>query len=68
MNIVFLDAATTVNNIDLGYAESKGIPVRNAVGYSTDSVVQATFMHILSLAGHAPYYDDCVKSFSCLMV
>lgn len=56
------EAATGVNNIDLGYAESKGIPVRNAVGYSTDSVVQATFMHILSLAGHAPYYDDCVKS------
>lgn len=56
------EAATGVNNIDLRYAESKGIPVRNAVGYSTDSVVQATFMHILSLAGHAPYYDDCVKS------
>lgn len=56
------EAATGVNNIDLGYAESQGIPVRNAVGYSTDSVVQATFMHILSLAGHAPYYDDCVKS------
>jgi glycerate dehydrogenase len=56
------EAATGVNNIDLGYAESKGIPVRNAVGYSTDSVVQATLMHILSLAGHAPYYDDCVKS------
>lgn len=56
------ESATGVNNIDLDYAASKGIPVRNAVGYSTDSVVQATFMHILSLAGHARYYDDCVKS------
>jgi glycerate dehydrogenase len=56
------EAATGVNNIDLEYAASKGIPVRNAVGYSTDSVVQATFMHILSLVGKAPYFDDCVKS------
>ena len=35
-------AATGVNNIDVEYAASKGIPVRNAVGYSTDSVVQST--------------------------
>lgn len=56
------EAATGVNNIDLEYAASKGIPVRNAVGYSTDSVVQSTFMHILSLCGYAPYYDNFVKS------
>lgn len=72
MKIVFLDAApslklicesaTGVNNIDLAYAASKGIPVRNAVGYSTTSVVQSTFMHILSIVGEGPYYDDCVKS------
>ena len=55
-------AATGVNNIDVEYAASKGIPVRNAVGYSTDSVVQATYMHILSLVGGAPYFDDSVKS------
>ena len=55
-------AATGVNNIDVEYAASKGIPVRNAVGYSTDSVVQNTFMHILSLVGGAPYFDDSVKS------
>ena len=46
----------------MGYAASKGIPVRNAVGYSTDSVVQSTFMHILSLVGGAPYFDGSVKS------
>lgn len=56
------EAATGVNNIDMQYAASKGIPVRNAVGYSTESVVQATFMHLLSLAGNAPYYDMSVKS------
>lgn len=56
------EAATGVNNIDLAYAASKDIPVRNAVGYSTDSVVQATFMHILSLVGNAPYFDGVVKS------
>lgn len=55
------ESATGVNNIDLDYAAAKEIPVRNAVGYSTDSVVQATFMHILSLVGKAPYYDNCVK-------
>ncbi len=55
-------AATGVNNIDVEYAASKGIPVRNAVGYSTDSVVQSTFMHILSLVGGGQYFDDSVKS------
>ncbi len=55
-------AATGVNNIDVEYAAAKGIPVRNAVGYSTDSVVQSTFMHILSLVGGAPYFDQSVKS------
>ena len=55
-------AATGVNNIDVDYAASKGIPVRNAVDYSTDSVVQSTFMHILSLVGGAPYFDQSVKS------
>ena len=55
-------AATGVNNIDVDYAASKGIPVRNVAGYSTDSVAQSTFMHILSLAGGAPYFDASVKS------
>ncbi len=55
-------AATGVNNIDVEYAASKGIPVRNVVGYSTDSVAQTTFMHMLSLVGGGPYFDDSVKS------
>ena len=56
------EAATGVNNIDLEYAAKKGIPVRNVAGYSTESVVQSTFMHILNLIGHLPYYDAKVKS------
>jgi len=56
------ESATGVNNIDLEYAASKGIPVRNAVGYSTTSVAQSTFMQILSLFGEGPRYDECVKS------
>jgi len=55
-------AATGMNNIDLVYAAAKGIPVRNVAGYSTDSVAQSTFMHILSLAGGGPYFDSSVKS------
>ena len=56
------ETATGVNNIDLEYAAKKGIPVRNVAGYSTPTVAQATFMHILSLVGSAPYFDDAVKS------
>ena len=56
------EAATGVNNIDLEYAASKGIPVRNVAGYSTDSVVQTTFMHILALTGRSAYFDNAVKS------
>lgn len=56
------ETATGVNNIDIEYAAKKGIPVRNVAGYSTTTVAQATFMHILSLVGSAPYFDDAVKS------
>lgn len=55
-------SATGTNNIDVEYAASKGIPVRNVAGYSTDSVAQSTFMHILTLIGGAPYFDRSVKS------
>ena len=55
-------AATGTNNVDIPYATSKGIPVRNAVGYSTESVVQVTFTMLLSLVGKLPYFDNAVKS------
>ena len=54
-------AATGTNNVDTAYAASKGIPVRNAVDYSTESVTQVTWMHILNLVGRARYFDEYVK-------
>ncbi|MBR1994702.1 MAG: hydroxyacid dehydrogenase, partial [Alistipes sp.] len=54
-------AATGTNNIDLDYAAERAIPVRNVAGYSTESVVQSTFMHLLTLAGHAPIFDHYIK-------
>lgn len=55
-------AATGVNNIDLDACKARGIEVRNAVGYSTESVVQTTFAHLLSLANETPYFDERVKN------
>ena len=55
-------AATGTNNIDIEYANSKGIEVKNVAGYSTNSVSQVTMSMILSLACKLPYYDQRVKS------
>lgn len=55
------EAATGINNIDVDAAAAKGIPVKNVAGYSTDSVAQLTWTHILSLEAQAPYYDSRVK-------
>lgn len=55
------EAATGVNNIDLEAASSRGIPVRNVAGYSTESVVQVTFAHILELMTQTRRYDTFVK-------
>jgi len=55
-------AATGTNNIDSEYAASKGIPVKNVKGYSTESVTQITFAQILALLNHIQYFDNFVKS------
>lgn len=55
-------AATGVNNIDLVAAEEHKISVRNAVGYSTHTVAEATLGSILTLQRQVLYYDHYVKS------
>ena len=55
-------AATGVDNIDVKYAAERGIAVKNAVGYSTESVVQITFGSLLSLINNSGYFDNVVKS------
>ena len=54
-------SATGTDNIDLDAAAARGIIVRNVAGYSTESVVQATFTHLQSLLGRSAYFDACVK-------
>ena len=55
-------AATGINNVDLAYADSHGIEVKNVAGYSTDSVAQLTFTMLLYLINKPYYYDSYVKS------
>ena len=55
-------AATGMNNIDLDSAAAAGIPVKNAVGYSTGSVVQQTFAMLLALTNRIAFFDNYVKS------
>ncbi|MCS7005504.1 MAG: D-2-hydroxyacid dehydrogenase [Cytophagales bacterium] len=55
-------AATGMNNVDVEYAEKKGIVVKNAVGYSTNSVAQCTFALLFELIHRVSYYDAFVKS------
>jgi lactate dehydrogenase-like 2-hydroxyacid dehydrogenase len=55
-------SATGMNNVDLVAAASRGITVKNAVGYSTESVTQHTFAMLLSLLNRLDYYDQYVKN------
>jgi glycerate dehydrogenase len=56
------EAGTGINNIDVRLCEARGVAVRNVAAYSTDSVAQITWMHILNLAGRAFHYQDFVTS------
>jgi lactate dehydrogenase-like 2-hydroxyacid dehydrogenase len=55
-------AATGMNNIDLEYAKTKGIQVKNVSGYSTESVAQSVFSMLFYLLHGNAYYDQFVKS------
>lgn len=54
--------ATGMNNVDLEYAATRGIAVKNVQGYSTNSVAQFTFAMLFHLMSHTAYYDNFVKN------
>lgn len=56
------EAGTGINNIDVKLCAERGVAVRNVAAYSTDSVAQIAWMHILNLASRAFHYQDFVLS------
>ena len=48
--------ATGYNVVDLKAASKRGIVVTNIPAYSTDSVAQMTFAHILNITNHVDHY------------
>ncbi|AJC93332.1 2-hydroxyacid dehydrogenase [Campylobacter subantarcticus LMG 24377] len=58
---LILQLGTGVNNIDVEYANSKGIVVKNAAGYSTKSVLSHTFALLFAFLNQIPYYDQWSK-------
>lgn len=49
------------NNIDLKAAAERGIVVTNIPAYSTDSVAQMVFAHILNVANHVDHYAQATR-------
>ncbi|WP_020602141.1 D-2-hydroxyacid dehydrogenase [Spirosoma spitsbergense] len=54
-------SATGTNNVDKAAAEKRGIPVKNAVDYSSQSVTQGTFAILFQLLVDVPYFDRYVQ-------
>ena len=54
--------ATGTNIIDIDYATSRGILLKNVAGYSTLSVAQHTLTLALDFLSQVHYYDNYVKS------
>jgi glycerate dehydrogenase len=55
------EAGTGINNINVKLCDERGVIVRNVAGYSTESVAQIAWMHILNLAGRAFHYNAYVR-------
>ncbi len=56
------EAGTGINNINVTLCEKRGVAVRNVAAYSTDSVAQVAWMHMLSLLGRPFHYQSFVSS------
>ena len=56
------EAGTGINNIDTALCAQRGVAVRNVAAYSTDSVAQTAWMHILNLLGRAFHDQSIVTS------
>lgn len=56
------EAGTGINNINVPLCDARGVAVRNVAAYSTDSVAQTAWMHILNLSGRAFHYQYFVRS------
>ncbi len=54
--------ATGTNIVDIEYAHSRGIKVKNVAGYSTASVAQHTITMVLDFLSQIRYYDTYCKS------
>ncbi len=54
--------ATGYNIIDIEAAREQGIVVTNIPAYSSDSVAQLVFAHILNIASDVATHSQCVKS------
>lgn len=57
------ELATGYNNIDVDAAGKRGIVVTNIPAYSTDSVVQMTFAHILNITNRVEHYATENRNF-----
>lgn len=53
--------ATGYNNVDVVAARRRGVTVTNVPAYSTHSVVQNIFAHLLNIANETALHNDSVK-------
>ena len=54
--------ATGYNVVDMAATAQRGIPVTNVPEYSTDSVAQMVFAHVLNFCTHVGGHTDSVRS------